>query len=81
LIGLTLEKIQTNAGLREQLISHFPELLPELEKEFDCPDYRDKNFLENVKDLFKRDKTPLEKANRRNEMKKKSFFRRLFGRK
>jgi len=81
LIGLTLEKIQANATLREQLISHFPELLPELEKEFDCPDYRDKNFLENVKDLFKRDKTPLEKANRRNQMKKKSFFRRLFGRK
>jgi penicillin-binding protein 1A len=81
LIGLTLEKIQANAALREQLISQFPELLPELEKEFDCPDYRDKNFLENVKDLFKRDKTPLEKANRRKEMKKKSFFRRLFGRK
>jgi penicillin-binding protein 1A len=81
LIALTLKKIQTDPVLRGQLITAFPELLPELEKEFDCPDYRDKNFLENVKDLFKRDKTPLEKANRRKEMKKKSFFRRLFGRK
>ena len=81
LVGLTLNKVQINHVLREQLIAPFPDLLPELENEFDCPDYRDKNFLENVKDLFKRDKTPLEKAVRRKEMKKKSFFRRLFGRK
>jgi penicillin-binding protein 1A len=81
LIGMTLAKIQTDPALRQQLSTSFPELLPELANEFDCPDYRDKNFLENVKDLFKRDKTPLEKAIRRTEMKKKSFFRRLFGRK
>jgi penicillin-binding protein 1A len=81
LIGLTLEKIQTNSRLREQLISDFTELLPELEKEFDCPDYRDKNFLENIKDIFKRDKIPIDKVDKRKEMKKKSFFSRLFGRK
>jgi penicillin-binding protein 1A len=81
LIALILEKIQTDPALKEQLIAAFPELLPEFEKEFDCPDYRDKNFLDNIKDIFKRDRTTFDKDGRHHETKKKSFFRRLFGRK
>lgn len=80
LVALTLKKVQEDNTLKDELISPFPELPPELLAELDCPEFRDKNFIENFFDLFKKENKPVEKMAPRPEQKKKSFFQRIFGR-
>jgi hypothetical protein len=45
----------------------------------DCPDYKDKNLFDKVRDLFQNKKTyPGQRENKYKE-KKRGFFKRLFG--
>jgi penicillin-binding protein 1A len=88
LIARTLQDVQKNKILSNQLFSPFPELPGELADALDCPDFRDKTFFENVIDIFKGkhpavreiQKPSLEKPSQQKPEpeKKKSFFRRLF---
>jgi len=79
LVAMTLKKIQMNRELMRQLISPFPDLTPELAAELDCPDFKEKKFLENFIDFFKRDKITFDKKTPGSDLKKKSIFRRIFG--
>lgn len=81
LVALTLKGIQSDRGLKESLITPFPELTPDLQREMDCPDFRDKNVFENIINIFKKDKIPYDTSSKKHEPKKKSFFKRLFGKK
>ncbi|MCE5345271.1 MAG: transglycosylase domain-containing protein [Bacteroidales bacterium] len=56
LVGLTLQKVQQNPSLSEKLIAPFPDLPPDLEGALDCPDIKEKNVLDKVRDLFKNEK-------------------------
>jgi hypothetical protein len=60
-------------------ITTFPELTPELLAELNCPDFREKRLLENIIDIFKRDKIDYDKAPSRSGQKIKSLFKKLFG--
>jgi penicillin-binding protein 1A len=84
LVALTLKKVQQEPELTRQLISSFPELSAEMLAELDCPDFKDETFLENFFDIFKKDTDKagkIEKKAPAPEKKKKSFFRRIFGKK
>jgi penicillin-binding protein 1A len=81
LAGMTLKKAQIDPELRKQFFSPFPALSPELADELDCPDFRDKNILENFINIFKKDRFGYDTTLKKQEIKRKSFFRRLFGRK
>jgi penicillin-binding protein 1A len=78
LVALTLKQVQLNAGLRNQLITPFPELSTDLASELECPDYKEKNALDNFMNIFKKDKITFDKEGKKTERKKKSFFKRLF---
>jgi penicillin-binding protein 1A len=77
LVALTLKKMQNTPGLMEQFITSFPELNPELEKELECPDFKEKEIFDDIRNIFKRDKVTYERSVKRAERKRKSFFRRL----
>jgi penicillin-binding protein 1A len=81
LAGMTLKKAQMDPDLRQQFFSPFPALSPELADELDCPDFRDKNVFENFINIFKKDRFGYDTTLKKREIKRKSFFRRLFGRK
>ena len=79
LVALTLKKVQDNDTLREQLIAPFPDLPAELSGVLDCPDFKDKNIFDKVRDLFQKEKTYPYKSENKPKQKKKGFFKRLFG--
>ena len=79
LVALTLKKVQDNDTLREQLIAPFPDLPAELSGVLDCPDFKDKNIFDKVRDLFHKEKTLSYKSEDKTKQKKKGFFKRLFG--
>ena len=79
LVALTLKKIQANDTLTRELIAPFPDLPPDLKGALDCPDFKDKNIFDKVRDLFQKDKTYPYKGENKTQQKKKGFFRRLFG--
>jgi penicillin-binding protein 1A len=81
LVAMTLKSIEGNPELRNKMISPFPDLPPELAGELDCPYFKEKNLFENVLDLFKRDKVKFNKDSTGSKPRKKSFFKRIFGKK
>lgn len=81
LVAMTLKKLQLNSHLTLQLISSFPELPPELSDELNCPDFKEKSFLDKFIDNFKKDRISSRKGVLKDGQKKKSFFKRLFGKK
>ena len=81
LVAMTLKKLQMNSHLTLQLISSFPELPPELSDELNCPDFKEKSFLDKFIDNFKKDRISSRKGVLKDGQKKKSFFKRLFGKK
>jgi penicillin-binding protein 1A len=81
LVALTLKQAEMNPRLKEQLVTPFPKLTPELEMELDCPDYREKNVFENVIGIFKKNKLTYNQSTGNPEPKKQSFFKRIFGKK
>ena len=58
-----------------------------MQSELDCPDFKDETFIDNFFDIFKKDKSKIEKKEpdreqvQKPEKKKKSFFQRIFGKK
>jgi penicillin-binding protein 1A len=79
LVGLTLKKLQENDTLANELIAPFPDLPPDLKGSLDCPDFKDKNIFDKVRDLFQKEKTYPFKGDNKTQQKKKGFFKRLFG--
>ena len=77
LVGMTLKNMQTNHELMDEFSGYFPPLPSELQNELDCPDYREKNVIENFMGIFKKNKIEYDSSKRKQ--KKNSFFRRLFG--
>jgi hypothetical protein len=51
-----------------------------LKDALDCPDYKKENIIDKIINVFSRDKVTFDKDSGKVERKKKSFFRRLFGR-
>jgi penicillin-binding protein 1A len=91
LIGLTLKEVQKDKDLNNRLFSIFNELPPELSDELGCLDYKEKSFLDHVIEFFKgKDNKPVRndeirknnysKLELKPKPKRRSFFRRLFGR-
>jgi penicillin-binding protein 1A len=78
LVALTLKKVQGNNTLTELLIVPFPDLPAELNGALDCPDFKEKNILDKVRDLFQNKKAPGQ-GDDKPKQKKKGFFKRLFG--
>ncbi len=76
LVGLTLKNMQTRSDLLDEFSGHFPSLPSELQNELDCPDYREKNVIENFMGIFKKNK--IEYDQKKHKQKKNSFFNRLF---
>jgi penicillin-binding protein 1A len=56
LVALTLRRIQQNKELSDQLFTPFPDLPPELLGALDCPDFREKSFIDKIIDLLGKDK-------------------------
>lgn len=80
LVALTLKKVQTNDTLRRQLISLFPDLPADLQGALDCPDFKEKNFLNKFMDIFQNKKIYRNEGTKEVKHKKRGFFRKLFGR-
>lgn len=80
LVALTLKQVQLNPVLREELIVDFKKLPPELAGVLDCPDFKEKNTFDKLRDLFKKDKINFDNQVNKSKQKKKPFFKRLFGR-
>jgi len=77
LVALTLKNVQSSTELMNEFTGYFPALPPELQNELDCPDYREKNVIENFMHIFKKNKIEFDDSKPRQ--KKNSFFKRLFG--
>jgi penicillin-binding protein 1A len=77
LVGLMLKNMQTIPELMDEFAGYFPAMPPELQNELDCPDFREKNVIENFMGIFKKNKIDYDNSSRKQ--KKNSFFRRLFG--
>jgi len=69
-----------NPVLRDQLIMPFPDLPPELKSALDCPDFKEDNIIDKFFDLFQKKKIDFDKEPKKGKPKKRSFFKRLFGR-
>ena len=74
LVALTLKKVQDNDTLREQLIAPFPDLPAELSGALDCPDFKEKNILDKVRDLFQ-NKKPSDKRIINLNRRKRDFLK------
>jgi penicillin-binding protein 1A len=79
LVALTLKKVQANDTLTHQLIRLFPDLPPDLQGALDCPDFKEKNFLNKFMDIFQNKKIYRNEGTKEVKHRKKGFFRRLFG--
>jgi penicillin-binding protein 1A len=79
LVALTLKQLQANHELTQQLITPFNELTPELAAELNCPDFKEKNMVDDFIDFFKKDKKAFDKEDSKAVKKKKPFLKRLFG--
>ncbi|MBN1185311.1 MAG: transglycosylase domain-containing protein [Bacteroidales bacterium] len=76
LVALTLKKIQDNPKLSKRFITPFPLPDPELERQMDCPDFKETDLLDNILDFLKRKKIDYDKSGKRPERKRRPWFRR-----
>lgn len=80
LVALTMKKLQNNDTLVRQFIAPFPDLPPDLADALNCPDFKENNLFDKIKDLFHNKKGVKENPAEKQKQKKKGFFKRLFGR-
>ncbi len=80
LVALTMKKLQNNDTLVSQFIFPFPDLPPDLADALNCPDFKENNLFDKIKDLFHNKKGVKENPAEKQKQKKKGFFKRLFGR-
>lgn len=78
LVALTLKKIRQNSSLKDQLISGFPDLPPELQNALDCPDFKEKNLFDKIIDIFEKNEKTYGEADKKVERKIRNFLRRIF---
>jgi len=87
LVAKTLQKVQNNVKLRRSLFEQFDELPVAYQDALACEDFmEDSDFEKFFEGIFKNENLTFEKESRRAERKekkktKKSFFKRLFGKK
>jgi penicillin-binding protein 1A len=77
IVALTLKKAQDNRHL-EPYFRYFPELESELAFEFGCPDYKEKDILDDLQDIFSDDRISYDTLSNRRARKMRSFIRRIF---
>jgi penicillin-binding protein 1A len=80
LVALTLHPVQRDRSLAGQLSSHFPVLPYGFERYFDCPDYREPNFMDRFFDRFRRDDFYYEEEEQDFIPRRRSLIRRIFRR-
>jgi penicillin-binding protein 1A len=78
IVAMTLQKVQQNQGLADKLIAPFPELPEELRGSLDCPDFKDKNVFDNIKELFGGDKTRHDEEDKKKAEKIRDLIRSIF---
>jgi len=80
LVALTLKRVQQNHRLSDELTAHFPDLPPGLESALDCPDFREENVFDRLKDILDRNKSQIIRKPPRPGKARKPLLRRLFRR-
>jgi penicillin-binding protein 1A len=78
LVALTLKKAESYPELNDMLYAPFPDLPPELAQLLDCPDFRETNFFDRLKDLFEKDVTIYDPEGKKTVSKVKSLLEKLF---
>jgi penicillin-binding protein 1A len=78
LVALTLKKVRSDQGLRDSLITTFPDLPPELANALDCPDFKDKNLFDRIIDIFEKDEKSYDGTEKKVERTVKSILRKIF---
>lgn len=78
IIALTLQKVQQNAPLSEKLFSPFQEMPEELLGSLDCPDFKEKNIFDDIKDIIKDKKTRHEQEDKAAAEKIRELIRSIF---
>ena len=83
LVAKTLQKVQNSKSLQKKFSISFDKLPFEYEDALLCDDYiEDSDFEKLLEGIFKKKSTTFEKASRKAKRKnKKSFFKRIFGKK
>ena len=80
LVALTLKKVRRDPGLRDSLITFFPDLPAELANALDCPDFKDKNLFDRIIDIFEKDEKTYDGTEEKVERTVKSILRKIFKR-
>ncbi|MBP1666814.1 MAG: rane carboxypeptidase/penicillin-binding protein, partial [Bacteroidetes bacterium] len=80
LVALTLKKAESDPETRKQFFAPFPVLSPELVSSLDCPDFKNDNFLDKLLDIFNKKEKNFDREILKADRKKKSLFKRIFGR-
>ncbi len=78
LVAMTLKKVKRDQGLRDSLITSFPDLPPELANALDCPDFKDKNLFDRIIDIFEKDEKTFDGTEKKVERTVKSILRKIF---
>jgi len=83
LVAKTIQKVQNSKSLQYKYFDSFDKLPFEYEEALLCEDYiEDSDFEKLLEGIFKKKSTTFEKASRKAKRKnKKSFFKRIFGKK
>lgn len=76
LVALTLRNVQRNPVLRKQYNFPFPSLDRSLERELECPDFKERDVFDDFMEIFRRNRVPFERDVRKAERKRKPLFRR-----
>ncbi len=81
LVARTLRKVELNGPTAEKLIAPFPSLPEALAGALDCPDFKENDFMDKVRSIFKNDikteeksKTLADPDQTKEKKKKKSIF-------
>jgi penicillin-binding protein 1A len=78
-LALPLVALTLKDPVPGEYISGFQEPDIEMQMEFDCPDYREKEVIDNIREFFKRNRIYYDSTDTREIRKRPSFFKRIFG--
>jgi penicillin-binding protein 1A len=78
LVGITIQELQKNNLLVSKYAAGFPEINSDISMLFDCPDYRESDVIDTIRDFFRRNRMEYDSTGN-NQRKKPSFFKRIFG--
>ena len=78
LVALTLRGVERNRKLAGKYNSKFLPMPDLLMNQFDCEDFEEESKLEELLNVFEKDKTSSQKEKEKARKKKKSWFKRLF---